>query len=596
MRGTGTGVFCVGLLVLLGVEVAGAGGKIGERLATALSSQIAGDPIMVWIHFTDKGGAGLSRAIPQDVVSPRSLQRRLNVLPADRALDFDDLPVEPSYVDQLHTRGVQIRQRSKWFNAVSAEVTAAQIQEISSLPFVRELDLLYAMPRDPRIQVEQPPPSSSRGPGKVDSPTALDYGPSLPQVSLLKIPDVHATGNAAQDVIVGVFDNGFRLPAHESIDSLKIIATRDFVDHKTSVVPNDPSPSTGAHGIYTLSALSGYAPGQLIGPAYGASYILARTENDSSETPVEEDNWVAAIEWADSIGVQVTSTSLVYLNYDLPYRSWTWQDMNGHTTKISLAATMAARKGIVVLNSAGNDGVAADPNINTLEAPADADSILAVGAVTPAGIRASFSSVGPTTSNPPRIKPDIMATGTSIYCASPTVTTGYLYVQGTSLSCPLAAGVAAMMLHAVPNATPMQVIEALKTTASQASHPDNRMGWGVINALQAIEELKSLVDPVKYPRAFALEQNFPNPFNPATTIVYSLPNAGPVTLRVYNVLGQEVRTLVDETQARGEHTSLWDGTNKSGSRVATGVYLYRLEFSSDGGGTTVLSKKMVLVK
>jgi subtilisin family serine protease len=171
-----------------------------------------------------------------------------------------------------------------------------------------------------------------------------------------------------------------------------------------------------------------------------------------------------------------------------------------------------------------------------------------------------------------------------------------VYVQGTSLSCPLAAGVAAMMLHAVPNATPMQVIEALKNTASQVSHPDNRMGWGVIDAVQAIDELKSLVDPVKYPRAFALEQNFPNPFNPSTRIVYSLPNAGPVTLRIYNVLGQEIRTLVDETQARGPHTSVWDGTNRTGVRVATGVYIYRLELSSESGGNTVLSKKMLLLK
>jgi serine protease AprX len=596
MRGTGAGVLCVGLMVMLAVEGAGAGGKIGERLAMALASGAGQDQFTVWIHFTDKGPAGLAKTVRQDLVSPLSLRRRLNVLPADRALDFDDLPVESSYVDWLLARGIEIRQRSKWFNAVSTSVTAVQIQEIASLTFVREVELLYRMQKDARFQVEQPPPSSTEGLRKVDSPLALDYGASLPQVSLIRIPEVHATGNTGQGVIVGVFDNGFRLPAHESIDSLKIIATYDFVDHKTSVVPNNPSPSTGAHGIYTLSALSGYAPGQLIGPAYGASFILARTENDSSETPVEEDNWIAAIEWADSIGVQVASTSLGYLTYDPPYKSWTWQDMNGHTTKISLAATMAARKGIVVLNSAGNNYAVADTNINTLNAPADADSILAVGAVTPEGARAAFSSVGPTTSNPRRIKPDIMATGTSIYCASPTVTTGYVYVQGTSLSCPLAAGVAAMMLQAVPTATPMQVIEALRNTASQASRPDNRMGWGVINAVRAIDYLKNPVPPDPLPSSIALEQNYPNPFNPSTRIPYDVPAPGTVTLRIYDILGQEVRTLVDETRAGGRYTSIWDGTSTSGMRVATGVYIYRLEISSDGGGRTVLSKKMVLVK
>ncbi len=170
----------------------------------------------------------------------------------------------------------------------------------------------------------------------------------------------------------------------------------------------------------TLSTIGGYTSGTLIGPAYGASYILLRTENDSSETPFEEDKWIAGIEWADSIGVQVTSTSLGYLDYDAPYKSWTWQDMNGRTTPISRAAAMAVRKGIIVVNSAGNNGIGPNfPNQNTLNAPADADSVLAVGALTPAGSRASFSSVGPTTSIPPRIKPDVMAQGTSVVVADP---------------------------------------------------------------------------------------------------------------------------------------------------------------------------------
>jgi serine protease AprX len=261
--------------------------------------------------------------------------------------------------------------------------------------------------------------------------------------------------------------------------------------------------------------------------------------------------------------------------------------MNGQTTKISIASTMAARKGIVVLNSAGNNYSNPDTSINTLNAPADADSILAVGAVTPAGVRAGFSSVGPTTSNPPRIKPDIMATGTSIYAASPTMPTGYVYVQGTSLSCPLAAGVAALMLHAVPEATPMQIIESLKMTASQASHPDNRMGWGVIDAVKAIDYLKSLIggEPPELPVAASLEQNYPNPFNPKTVISYQVSAASDVRLAVYDILGREVALLVNERKDPGYYEV---GLDASG--LSSGVYFYRLE----AGEFTRTRKLMVL--
>ena len=200
----------------------------------------------------------------------------------------------------------------------------------------------------------------------------LAYGPSLLQDSLENIPAVHASGNSAQGVLIGFFDNGFRLLSHQAFDSLRsrIIATYDFVDHKVSVAPDNPSTSFGSHGINTLSTIAGYEPGQLLGPAFGASFVLARTENDSSETPVEEDNWARAIEWADSLGIDVASTSLGYLTYDAPYTSWTWSDMDGKTTVITRAAEMAVAKGIIVVNSAGNDAVARAGQPNTLIAPA----------------------------------------------------------------------------------------------------------------------------------------------------------------------------------------------------------------------------------
>jgi serine protease AprX len=576
-------------------------GKLTVRLQSALRYSGAGDQVGIWVQFADKGAAELRKAaIPRDVVSERALLRRLTVLPAERVVDYADLPVDEGYIRIVAEHVAAIRQRSRWFNAVSAIATPAQIEQLATTPFVSEIDLIVRYRRD--RTVEQPrkaAPGEIRSPLlKTESPDALDYGNSLAQVSLLNIPAVHNTGNAAEGIIIGVFDNGFRLPNHQAFDSLKIIGTRDFVDHKTSVVPNNPSPAFGSHGINTLSTIGGFKPGSLIGPAYKAKFILARTENDSSETPIEEDNWAAAIEWAESLGVQVTSTSVGFLDYDTPYTSWTWQDMNGRTTKITRAAAEAVRKGVIVVNSAGNNGIAADPSRNTLNAPADADSVLAVGAVTPSGVRAYFSSVGPTTSIPPHIKPDVMATGTSVWVADATTPAGYTLMDGTSLSCPLCAGVAALVLKAHPTATAMKIVEALKMTASRASTPDNLYGWGIINAAKAINYLAppDTGGPPNVPSAFQLEQNFPNPFNPKTVITYNLPEPSSVTLRIYDILGREVKELVNATQARGPYLPSWDGSNNEGGPASSGVYFYRLEALGISGTRATFTKKMMLLK
>jgi serine protease AprX len=572
-----------------------AGDKSGERLNSSLHLLKPNDQVIVWVFFTDKGRHEAARgSIPHAVVSQRSLLRRQRMRASGELVDYTDLPVEQSYVNDLAEQRVQIRHRSKWFNGVSIVATRSQIEQIEMLPFVRELELVWLARREAELAQDvhiTPPPAPSTQ-YRSSSLLDLNYGPSLGQVQLINIPAVHNTGNYGQGIVVGVFDNGFRLLNHEVFDSLRtrILATYDFVDHKVSVVPNDSRTNFGAHGVVTLSTLGGYKPGELIGPAFGASFILARTENDSSETPIEEDNWVAAIEWADSIGVDVTSTSLGYLGYDPPYTNWTWQNMDGNTTLITKAADMAVGKGIVVVNSAGNNG--SNSSHNTLNAPADGDSVLTVGATTESGIRASFSSVGPTTSVPARIKPDVMAQGAPVHCASPTDPIGYTYQQGTSLSCPLAAGVAALILHAKPNSTPTEVANALRFTASQANNPDNQMGWGVIDAFAAIHSYK--------PTTFPLDNNFPNPFptpsNPSTTIPFVLAEQSHVTIMIYDILGREVRTLVNEQRSQGIFSVAWDGKNNSGLNVASGVYFYRLVASGISARSYTDTRRLALVR
>jgi subtilisin family serine protease len=270
--------------------------------------------------------------------------------------------------------------------------------------------------------------------------------------------------------------------------------------------------------------------------------------------------------------------------------------MDGRTTVITRAAAMAVRKGIVVVNSAGNEGF--NPSHNTLNAPADGDSVLAAGAVGPTGIRASFSSVGPTTAIPPRIKPDVMAQGVSVLTASAFNTTGYGFSQGTSFSCPLAAGVAALLVKANPTAPPMKIVEAMKLTASNAAAPNNSIGWGILNASAALHYLNPTDTGgfTTQPAAYSLSQNYPNPFNPGTSISYDLPEPAFVTLTVYDLLGRTVRVLVNGQQSGGRRWAEWDGLDARGMPAASGAYFYRLTAAGTGGTQTVLTNRMMLIR
>ncbi len=541
------------------------------------------------ITFTDKGPLGLLKAYdPAALVTPRALARRANVLPPDRLVDESDLPVDEDYVREVTALGIVIRHRLKWFNGVSTLATGRQIDTIASLPHVKSVEIVGRFRRE--HTVEQFAPTQGPTPlSRMSAVTDIDYGASFNALNLIDVPAVHQQGNSAQGIIIGMFDNGVRLLSHTAFDSLRprILATHDFVDHKTSVVPNDADPSFGSHGVWTLSTIAAYKPGHVVGPAYGASFLLARTENDSSETPIEEDNWAAAIQWAESLGVQVTSTSLGYLAFDAPYVSWTWQNMDGKTTVITRAAAMAVRKGVVVVNSAGNNGYNASHN--TLDAPADADSVITAGAVDPNGNRAGFSSVGPTTSDPPVIKPDVMAQGVAVAVASAINDTTYGSAQGTSFSCPFTAGVAALILEAHPHATPADVMAWMKATASNASAPNTLLGWGIVDAAAAIAY------PTMQPSAsLQLLPSFPNPFNGATSLQYHLPEPSRVTVRVFDILGRLVRQFAPVDLSRTFGTAIWDGTNDGGLHVASGVYFFRVEAMGTSGQDRTMTQKVVL--
>ncbi|MFZ1520437.1 MAG: S8 family serine peptidase [Ignavibacteriaceae bacterium] len=455
--------------------------KISPKLQTILQSDSKSDNYLVWIYFSDKGNeldAYFSN--PLSIVSQKSLDRRAKVLDQSELINFTDLPVNQSYTNQIVQNGFILKQKSKWFNAVSGYASETLINQIAQISFVRLIDVVGTFAkRVDNIEFDHSEfiNDNTEQPAGIYS---LNYGSSFTQVNQINVPAVHDSGYNGSGVTICVLDAGFDNLPHEAFSSMNIIAAYDFVNNDPNV-GNQGDMGEGSHGTATLSIIGGFKEGQLIGPAYGADFILAKTENTDSETPVEEDNWVAALEWADSIGVDVTSTSLGYIDYDFPFTSYTWEDMDGNTAIITIAGDLAVAKGIVVVNSAGNEGY--NSSHNTLGAPADGDSVIAIGAVTSSGIRTSFSSVGPSADG--RIKPDLMAMGSNVYHAD-SFGNNYWSGGGTSYSCPLVAGVCALLLDANPNLTPMEVLDILRSTATLSTTPNNEYGWGIIDALDAI--------------------------------------------------------------------------------------------------------------
>jgi serine protease AprX len=488
------------LVLALAAGLAGAITAGAAERTPALQAALAERPDgveIVWVYFRDKGPDPAARLeSAQAELSPRALSRR--AIRGDvRTVTLDDVPVSAAYVDAVRARVTRVRHEVRWVNAVSVEATAPQVNALAALPFVDRLDVVRRYRRLPAgdrgREVEDPSASASTATAPDDLPWkrrlgapssgALDYGLADNQVRQINVPAVHALGLHGEGVVVAMFDTGFNTLSHQSLAQAQIAATRDFVNGDPDV--GDGGRGNGSHGTQTLSVIGGFQSGRLIGPAFAATFLLAKTEDTTSETPVEEDNWAAATEWAEARGADVISSSLGYLTFDAPHRSYTPADMNGQTAISTRAADAAAARGVVVVNSAGNSGFSS--SANTLGAPADGRLVIAVGAVDAAGNRASFSSVGPSADG--RVKPDVAAQGVSVLAAVPGTGSAYAPVNGTSFSCPLTAGVVALMLQARPSATVQQVEDALRRTASRANNPDNLTGHGIVNALAAVQAI-----------------------------------------------------------------------------------------------------------
>jgi hypothetical protein len=419
---------------------------------TALGSEIK----KYWIYFEDE-----CRDNPIQL-SRKANERRYHRGIGNQSLAIDCPPAAP-YIEPLRKSGLTVHQISRWLNAVSVSGDSISLLAASGLPFVKILKPVAGFKGERSAK-------SPVGPtGKMAQRAQLDYGLSYGQLHLSQVDSLHNLGYTGQSIMIGIMDTGFDLvhPAFRALlDRGGLAATHDFINGDSDV--QDQPDIQQSHGTEVWSAAAGFVEGSLIGPAFGADYVLAKTEYASQELHIEEDNWIAAAEWMDSLGADIISSSLGYIDW------YDTSQLDGHTCAITIAAEAAAASGIAVVNVAGNER----NNFawRKIIPPADGDSVIAVGAVNSDGILASFSSPGPTVDG--RIKPDIMGQGLQVLAAN-FDNDGYSYYSGTSMAAPIIAGGLALVLEAHPAWNLDKLYGTLRSTGSHHSTPNNDYGWGI---------------------------------------------------------------------------------------------------------------------
>ena len=473
-----------------------------------------------WVFFEGKEDS-VESFQTSGFLSDGAIQRRIE---QGIELEFNDLPVSLIHINTVKEFGFELYRTSRWLNAISVFVkNKKDLQKLSELEFVTKIQKVKSYSRITPVE----------GEGFVSINSANSYGPSFGQIAQLNGHLLHEQGFKGEGRIIAVMDASFyRVDELRMFDSLwtnnRILDTWDFVLNQELNYDID---TIGYHGTMVLSCMGGNMTDSLIGTAPNASYMLFRTEDTSSETLAEEDNWVAAAEQADALGAHVINTSLGYSNLtDDPENTHTYSDMDGSTTVITIAADIAASKGMLVVNSAGNAG---SSEWYYITAPADGDSVLTVGAIAADSVLTSFSSHGPTADG--RMKPNIVAQGLySIVC---NLDGGIRSANGTSFSSPILAGMAASVWSAMPEVSSMDIFNLIQESGHLYPDGNNDYGYGVPNFYEVLQYV-SIEDEF-----LSGESVYPNPFEDYLMVDLSVfENSEMVELSMFNQLGQLVYT------------------------------------------------------
>lgn len=417
------------------------------------------------VRFTDKSGSTFSVNRPLEFLSQRAVDRRTkqNIRILER-----DLPANQGYITQLRQAGAKVVYITRWLNGALIEADQTTLNRVNQLAFVRRdntlrLNSINSKDEKEIIDTQELSPANGR--------TEENYGVSFPQFGMIGVDKMHEDGFRGENIHIAVLDGGFtNANTNPIFRQTKIIDTYNFPRNTIDVYNN----ISDTHGTRVLSLLAAFQDGQLIGAAHKASFYLFATENDNAniENKVEEANWLFAAERADSLGVDIITTSLGYYTFDDPSLNYTTNDLDGKTALISQAAAIAVRTGMIVIKSAGNQGNRAWQRVTF---PGDVDSVLTVGSVDMNSAYVSSSSRGKTVDG--RIKPDVVAMGLNTVVGLPL---GNISVAtGTSFTAPQIAGLAAGLWQANPSMTNMQIVNMIRRSGTRFANPSDSIGYGI---------------------------------------------------------------------------------------------------------------------
>jgi len=534
-------------------------------------------PDKYFIQFTDKNNSPYSVNHPEEFLTQRALDRR------DRQgipVVENDIPVNPQYLEGVAEKGAVLLNATKWLNGVTIYTDDPDVVDsILNLPYVAEalklVDKESAGVEKKFFTTETYGDLISSESTTLRSQDELDYGASRHQIDQINGIPLHDMGYQGQGMVIAVLDGGFEgVLEHPVFDSLwendRILGTRDFV------YPHDQNVFTeSGHGKSVLSTMGAYWPGHMIGTAPLASYWLLRSEEVYSENIIEEYNWVSAAEFADSVGADLINSSLSYRDFDISEWDHSYEEMDGNTAMATIGADIAASKGILVCNSAGNSAGSSFP---WNASPADADSVLSIGAVDTNGDWATFSSVGPTADG--RIKPAVLAMGqgTTVARGTSDIGTG----NGTSFSSPIITGMTACLWQANISMKMMDIQAAIKASASNAETPNDTLGWGIPDYMKA----HTIMTDIEHQSdTEGVEVHlWPNPFDKELHIYINSEEQKDFSAELYDVSGKLL--FQEEISAgNGQETELFK--NKLGS-VENGFYLLRIN-----SGTISITRKVI---
>lgn len=526
-----------------------------------------------WVGFKDKAGNGYSIQNPEKFLSSRAIERRTRY---NIPILSNDMPVSETYVQSVLGVGVQLHSRSKWLNGIVIVTgDSAKVDSILTMSFVKAVERVFVDKPGKRQQTDKKFTEESVTSNARSNTDELSYGVTSDQIQMLNGQFLHESGYKGKGMYIAILDAGFARA--DSVDELahiwsdgRLIDYWDFVNKDNGVFDEH------SHGEEVLSIIGSNAPGAYVGGAPEASFILYRTEDAASEYPIEEYNWVVGAEKADSLGADVINSSLGYTTFDDTSASHTYADMDGNTTVITKGADIAASKGILVVNSAGNSGGSA---WNYIGAPADGDSVFTIGAVGLNVTVAPFSSRGPTSDN--RLKPNVCALGWGTAVVAPFG--DYVYGNGTSFSSPIIAGLSACLWQAFPDRSNMEILQAIEACSHKYSNPDYDFGNGVPNLIRAFLDLSGkAVDDESTDHLISV---FPSPFEDQVQVLFYSSEEQLVSLELTDVSGRKVY-VHNEILNKGEYKQF---KIPGLSNVLPGVYILRV-MSPQGSSSEKLIK------